>query len=474
MNGFSLGHVFGALSDYRPVGNEPVLSTIVTDSREARPGALFVALAGERHDGHDYLADAFQRGAIAALVNRPVLESGNMIRPGSNQPLFALTQAILPLQIVVADPLAALQQVAAYWRANMKARVIGITGSVGKTSTKEVVAAVLAQRFCTLKSEGNFNNELGLPLTLLQLRPEHERAVLEMGMYARGEIALLCGLARPEVGVVTNVGPVHLSRLGSLEAIVAAKQELVESLPAGGVAILNHDDPLVMGMAAASQATIFTYGLDPQANLWADQIKSMGLNGIRFVAHYQQEQLHIQVPLLGRHSVHTCLRAIAVGLVEGLAWEEIITGLQNQATQLRLVTARGPHNSLILDDTYNASPESVIAALNLLYDLPGRKVAVLGDMLELGSAETAGHQLVGQRAAGVAHLLLAIGPRGRIIGETAKQAGLEQVIILDEAQQAIPILEELVTAGDVILVKGSRGVALDRIVAALSRAGGNP
>lgn len=467
----SLGHVFGALRDYRPVHNEPILSTIVTDSREARPGSLFVALAGERHDGHEYVADAFGRGAIAALVNRPVTDQGSVIRPET--PLFALSPAMLPLQIVVADPLSALQQVATAWRAAMKVRVIGITGSVGKTSTKEVVASVLAQRFVTLKSEGNFNNEIGLPLTLLMLRPEHERAVLEMGMYAEGEIALLCQLARPEVGVVTNVGPVHLSRLGSMEAIVAAKQELVESLPAGGVAILNQDDPLVMGMAPASKATVFTYGLTPQADLWADQIEAMGLNGIRFVTHYRQERLHIQVPLLGRHSVHTSLRAIAVGLVEGLTWEEIISGLQNQAAQLRLVTVNGPHNSLILDDTYNASPESVIAALNLLNDLPGRKIAVLGDMLELGSAEEVAHQLVGRRAVGVAQWLITVGPRGRIIGETAKQAGLEQVIILAEAQQAIPILEEMVTAGDVILVKGSRGVALDRIVSALSTTGGN-
>ncbi|MFW6183435.1 MAG: UDP-N-acetylmuramoyl-tripeptide--D-alanyl-D-alanine ligase, partial [Chloroflexota bacterium] len=330
---------------------------------------------------------------------------------------------------------------------------------------------VLAQRFQALKSQGNYNNEIGLPLTLLNLRPQHEHAVLEMGMYARGEIALLCDIARPRIGVVTIVGPVHMSRLGSLEAIVEAKRELVEALPADGVAILNRDEPLVMGMAEHTVARIFTYGLDERADLWADQVQSMGLDGVRFTLHHGRDSLRVHVPLLGRHSVHTSLRAAAVGLVTGMAWEEILAGLRDEQTQLRLVTERGPRGSLILDDTYNASPESVIAALNLLKDLRGRRIAVLGDMLELGPAEEESHRLVGRRVKGVADVLVTVGQRSRLIAEEALRAGMNKTRVssVDTPQEAVPLLEEMIDENDVILVKGSRGVSLDRLVETLAR-----
>jgi UDP-N-acetylmuramoyl-tripeptide--D-alanyl-D-alanine ligase len=218
------------------------------------------------------------------------------------------------------------------WREQFPAlRVIGITGSVGKTTTKELTHAVLSQRFHTLKSEGNYNNEIGLPLALLSLRSWHQRAVLEMGMYTSGEIRLLCELAKPQIGVVTIVGSVHMEWLGSIEAIAEAKRELVEALPKSpeGVAILNMDEPLVMEMAEHTQAQVFTYGLNNKADIWADDIVSMGLDGIRFSLHYRDEAITVHVPLLGRHSVHTSLRATAVGLVEGMTWDSIIVGLRD-------------------------------------------------------------------------------------------------------------------------------------------------
>lgn len=365
----------------------------------------------------------------------------------------------------------ALQRLGKAWRARFgQVRVIGITGSVGKTSTKELAHAVLGRRFRTLKSEGNLNNEIGLPLTLLRLRPEHERAVLEMGTYGPGEIALLADLARPSVGVVTNIGPVHLERMGSMEAITAAKMELVAALPADGVAILNLDDERVMTMAAHTQARIFTYGLVSSADLWADEIQSMGLEGIRFRLHYGRDSLNVQVPLLGRHSVHTALRAAAIGLVEGLAWDEIVSGLRGLSSQLRLVAASGPKQSVILDDTYNSSPDSAIAALNLLADLDGRRVAVMGDMLELGSAEEASHRLVGRRARDVADLLVTVGKRARVMAEAALEAGMnpERVVVVEDVDAAVPVLERLIEPNDFILVKGSRGVYLDRLVTALT------
>lgn len=467
------GHLLEALSGYQVQGNEPGVHAVVIDSREVRPGDVFVAFRGERRDGHDYVAEAFEKGAVAALVEGAVVGDVATVdlRPSAAEE--AAPDGPLPaqIQVVVENTMAALQQWARVWRGRFALTVTGITGSVGKTSTKELTYAVLARRYKTLKSEGNYNNEIGLPLTILNLRPGHEQAVLEMGMYARGEIALLCDIAQPLIGVVTIIGPVHMSRLGSLEAIVAAKRELVASLPADGVAILNKDEPLVMGMAAHTSARVFTYGLDPQADLWADEIETMGLNGLRFTLHYQGESMRIHVPLLGRHSVHTALRATAVGLTVGMRWDEIADGLRDDRTQLRLVTERGPHGALILDDTYNASPESVIAALNLLKDLEGRRVAVLGDMLELGPAEEQSHRLVGRRVKGVAHILVTVGSRARLIAEEALLDGMaaDRVFAVDDATEAIERLEAMIEAQDVVLVKGSRDVALDEVVATLTR-----
>jgi len=240
-----------------------------------------------------------------------------------------------------------------------------------------------------------------------------------------------------------------------------------------GVAVLNYDEPLVRGMAEHTRARILFYGLSPKAALWADRIEGLGLEGVRFVLHYQGETMHIRVPLLGRHSVHTALRAAAVGLIEGLTWDEIIHGLQFTQSQLRLVAVQGPNGSLILDDTYNAAPASVTAALNLLAELEGRRVAVLGDMLELGEYEEQGHRLVGARAAQVVDLLVAVGRRARWIAEEAVRAGLpaSAVVHHDDSPAAVEHLRQLIQEGDVVLIKGSRGMQMDHIVSALEEAG---
>ena len=377
----------------------------------------------------------------------------------------------LPICLWVDDSLAALQMIARHWRRKLDVRVIGITGSVGKSTTKELVAEVLEQRYRTLRNEGNLNNEIGLPLTLLRLGEGHQRAVLEMGFYVPGEIAFLCDLAQPSIGVVTNIGTVHAERAGSQEIIARGKAELVQALPADpqGVAILNYDDPLVRQMANLTQARVFFYGLDAHADLWADHLEGLGLEGIRFRMHYRNEALYIRVPMIGRHSVQTALRAAAVGLAEGLTWQEIIEGLRSQHTQLRLVAVRTESGALILDDTYNASPESTLAALNLLDELDGRKIAVLGDMLELGPYEAQGHEMVGVRAAEVADQLVTVGERGRMIARAARQSGLADQYItqLDDVPQVIEYLSNRLASGDVVLVKGSHGMRMDRIVSAL-------
>ncbi len=470
----TLGLIIEALTGYPSAGGPQIITDAAIDSRLIIPGSLFAALKGERSDGHYYVSEAFARGAIAALVEQD-LPPGPHGRPFNTldlrQPVTFEQAARLepPVCLRVDSTLAALQVAAGYWRRRLNVRVIGVTGSVGKTTSKELIAAVLGTRYRTLKTEGNYNNEIGLPLMLLKLTDAHERAVLEMGFYQVGEIALLCDLARPHVGVVNNVYAVHLERAGSMEAILQGKGELVEALPPApdGVAVLNLDDPRVMSMRPRTPARVFTYGLDPAADLWADRIESQGLGGIRFHLHHRQETLHLRVPLLGQHSVHTALRAAAVGLVEGLTWQEIIDGLQSiGAAQLRLVAVKGLGGSVILDDSYNASPESTIAALNLLSEIEGRRIAVLGDMLELGAYEAPAHRLVGARAREVADRLVTVGSRARLIAEEARSAGLpaRSIIEFETTDEALSYLRGLIGEGDVVLFKASRGLRFDRLV----------
>ncbi|MEJ2208316.1 MAG: UDP-N-acetylmuramoyl-tripeptide--D-alanyl-D-alanine ligase [Anaerolineae bacterium] len=450
----------------------------VVDSRLATPGCLFVALRGERVDGHDFIAQAIDRGAVAIIAETPPPpDVCATLSLAGRRPDLGAVAPDAPLCLVVPDSLAALQQAAAYWRRQHQVRVVGITGSVGKTTSKEIVAAVLGQRYRTLKSEGNYNNEIGLPLTLLHLTSRHERVVLEMGMYDVGEITQLAAIARPQVGVVTNVGPSHLERLGTIERIAQAKAELPQALPPadqGGVAILNADDERVRAMSAQTQARVFTFGLHANADRWASDVDSEGLEGIHFWLHFGREAINVQVPMLGRHSVQTALVGAAAGLVEGLDWGEIVAGLRDQSAQLRLVAVPGPRGSMILDDTYNASPASCIAALNLLDELgarrePARKIAVLGDMYELGAFEKEGHRMVGRRARDVADVLVTVGPLARIMGQEALAAGMDpdSVFLAETKEEVIDFLRNTVQVGDLILVKGSRGMYMEDVVAAL-------
>lgn len=463
--------VIEALTGARPEAASLVISEAAVDSRQVIPAGMFVALPGERVDGHDFIQQAFERGAHLAIIQKDIQFRCPVIdfRTGSAGQQMTLPNP--PFCLRVDDSLTALQKIAALWRRKLDIRVIGITGSVGKSTTKELIAEVLSQRFRVLKNVGNLNNEIGLPLTLLRLGPGHQVAVLEMGFYYPGEISFLCDLAQPQIGVITNIGTVHAERAGSQEEIAKGKAELVQALPPApqGVAILNYDDPLVRSMAEKTQANVFFYGLDSCADLWADEIESDGLAGIRFQLHFHSEVLHIRAPMIGRHSVHTILRAAAVGLVEGLTWQEIIDGLQHSHSQLRLVAVHTENGALILDDSYNASPESTLAALNLLDEMEGRKVAVLGDMLELGPYEKQGHEMVGVRAAEVASRLITVGQLGKLIADAAMQSGFppQNITSVEDVPAAIELLRQTLVKGDVALVKGSHGLRMDRIVSAL-------
>ncbi len=442
------------------------ISEAVIDSRQAIKGSMFVAI----ESGHQYVKAAFDKGAHLALIQNEIDEDIRVLDLTKNiDQNTAIPET--PFAIRVNNSTESLQQLSTFWRKKFNIRVIGITGSVGKSTTKELVADILSKHFYTLKNVGNYNNEVGLPLTLLRLGSGYQCAVLEMGFYEPGEIKLLCDLALPQVGILTNIGTVHAKRAGSQEMIAKGKSELIEALPESpeGTAILNMDDPWIIPMAKQTKARVFFYGLDPKADLWADEIVSQGLNGIKFRLHYQNETYPMQAPVIGQHSIHTVLRAVAAGLVEGMDMPEIITSLQQATTQLRLVTVYTRQGALLLDDTYNASPESTLAALNLLNDLPGRKIAVLGGMFELGIYEKSGHEKVGARAAEVADQLFTFGELANMISDSAIQAGMSSALVskFDDAAELVNMLQSTLKEGDVVLVKGSHGLHMEKIVQAL-------
>ncbi len=465
----TIADVLEALTSFRPPNADAVITEGVIDSRQVIPASLFIAIPGEKADGHDFIPEAFKRGASFALIQHDVPASLRTLDLRNGLSADSTLDLSTPLCLRVDNTISALQQIARFWRRKLDLTVVGITGSVGKSTTKEAVADMLGVRYRTLRSPGNLNNEIGLPLTILKLSKGYERAVLEMGFYVPGEIQFLCDIALPKIGVVSNVGTVHAERAGSQEAIARGKSELIQALPEDGVAILNFDDPWVRKMEEKAKARVFFYGLSPEADLWADHIEGLGLDGIRFQFHHKGETIHVRVPMIGRHSVHTALRAASVGLNDGLNWEQIIEGLSHGTSQLRLVVVRSKAGALILDDTYNASPESMLAALNLLDELDGRKIAVLGDMLELGPYEKQGHEMVGMRASQVAKLLLTFGPRAHMIAEAAKRAGMKSPNILEfeELEPVVDWLDKNLMKTDAVLIKGSHGLRMERITAAL-------
>lgn len=479
----TLGEVFTGLTGLpAPAEGEAPVTPWVMNSQLVERGGGFVARPGQSEgspDGHSFIGDALHRGAAVVVAERARTDLSNLQVQVVDLDAPAAERLQPPVLFLVDDSMAAMQGLAGWWRkqANPNLRVIGITGSVGKTTVKELVAAVLSNRFRTWKSRGNYNSDIGLPMTMLDMPLNTERAVVELGMTRPGEIQELCAIALPDVGIVTNVGPSHLERLGSIEAIADAKAELPENLTAQGVAMLNGDDERVRAMAERTDAQVWTYGLQPEFTVWADGIESQGLDGISLRFHYGPDSVVARLPLLGRHSVHAALAAASVGLNEGQGWGEIIGGLKDSGKMevLRIMVAEGINGSTLIDDSYNASPDSVLAALNLLRDLDGRKIAVLGDMLELGSYTETGHKLIARRAAVVAHLFVAIGKMADWMAREAQVAGLptEAIFATEDRDEAVAWLREQLQEGDMVLVKGSRGLRLDELVTQLSVTGGD-
>ncbi|MFV2062213.1 MAG: UDP-N-acetylmuramoyl-tripeptide--D-alanyl-D-alanine ligase [Chloroflexota bacterium] len=447
-------------------GSLPIHAAAV-DSRRLTDGNAFFALIGVRTDGHRFLDDAVAAGAAALVVTEALPDSR----------LDALHGNDAAVTIVrVSDAAVALRTAAAAYRDRFEPLVIGVTGSIAKTSVKEQIATVLDERFEVLKNEGNENNEIGLPLTLLRLEPQHQAAVLEMGLYTTGEIALLARLARPSIGVVTAVRGVHLSRAGSIEAIEAGKRELVEALPASGWAVLNVDDARVAAMAARSSAAVLGYGFSEAADVRATDIRPLGVAGMRFRLHLPHGSHELTTPMLGVHGVHNALAAAAVAVCAGLDAPEIVRGLGRKVSLAHRTQLLHAGEWNILDDSYNASPDAVLAALDLLTELPGRHLAVLGEMLELGPEAEAEHRRIGARAAEVVDRLVVVGSGAAGIAEGAIEAGQDigSIDSVEDRDGALEVLISKLLPGDTVLVKASRGAELDLLVdrlVLLARAG---
>ena len=424
-------------------------SAVVIDSREAQPGALFVALRGERTDGHRYVEDAVSRGATGLLVSQPVEAAAGV-------DVFS-----------VDDTLAALQRAAAAWRNQMAATVVGITGSVGKTTVREATSQLLGAQRRTHQSPRNFNGDIGLPIALLGLGPEHEWAVLELGPYSQAEMELLVCTAGADVGIVTNVGPTHLERFGTLDDTERIKGLLPASLPSDGLAILNADDPRVLKMARRTSAEVLTFGGSADADLRASDVEALGFGGLRFELHHRGSSTTVHTSLVGEHQVMTVLAAAAVGLRAGLSLDQIAAGASLLTQGSRLVRRFASNGATVIDDAYNAAPLSMRAALDLLALQAPRRVAVLGDMLELGSEEADAHLELGAYAASRCDRLLTVGPRAVAIGVAARAAGLAEVSThTDSADAAETLLAEL-RSSDTVLVKASHAIQLERLVDAV-------
>jgi UDP-N-acetylmuramoyl-tripeptide--D-alanyl-D-alanine ligase len=437
-----------------PPGDTPDVGVagVSTDSRTLREGELFVAIRGERFDGHDFVRDAFGRGAVAALVDTPPAAGTG------GKPLFAVPNTV-----------AALQRLAAWYRSRFDLPLVAVTGTNGKTTTKDMAASVLSTRLRTMKTEGNLNNHIGVPLTLLRLSSEHQAAVVEMGMNHPGEIERLAGMARPAIGVITNVAEAHMEGMGSLEAIAEAKGELLEALPPEGTAVLNGDDALVMSQAKRTSARVVTFGLSPDVNTRAVRISERGC-----VSFELDWGASVELPLPGRHNVMNALAALAVGEVLGIDREAAVEGLSSfepSPMRMSVVTVGG---WTILNDAYNANPGSLGAALESLVALANGRptVAALGDMLELGSRARDAHREAGLLAAEkeIDHLLL-FGKEVAALREGALAGGMQpgRARLFDDKAVLVEALRRLSEKSAVLLVKGSRAMRMEEVVELLAK-----
>ena len=446
------GALTGGGAERRPSGYS-------IDSRTLRPGDLFFAIIGPKNDGHRFAEEAVAKGAVGVVVSyAPAAPAG---APA----------------IVVSDTTQALQDLAAERRRSLGAKVIGITGSSGKTTTKEMTRHVLAGTFEVLASRGNLNNLYGLPLSLLGLEERHKVAIVEMGISTHGELTRLAEIADPDVGVLTNVGGAHLAFFDGLDDYARAKAELFAAMRPNTTGVFNNDDERCRRIAASFRGYAVTFGMGAPADFAAEEYRGEGFSGSSFTLRHGGRRIPLRLRLAGAHHVLNALAALAAGYMLGGDIEAMAARLpefEPLAMRGRVVRLKG--GAQILDDSYNANPAAVRAALAVLVQSDpggGRRIAVLGDMLELGRAEAALHREIGRAvAASGIDLVLAVGPLSRETAAGAREAGFDRIRSMDTAEEAAAQAEREIRPGDLVLVKGSRGIGLDRVVTALQRAFG--
>lgn len=428
-----------------------VFGGISTDSRNIKKGDLFVPLKGEKFDGHDYIKEALAKGAFGAVVERDFKADGEKVI------------------IKVDDTLKALRLIAAFYRSKFNIPFIGITGSVGKTSTKEMVWSVLGKKFNVLKNQGNFNNEIGVPLTIFGLESFHEAAVVEMGMNNLGEISRLTSIVKPDVAIITNIGVSHIENLGSKKNILRAKMEILEGLNSKGLVILNGDDNLLFGLKGLLNFRTVFYGFEEGLDYQAYNVRSLGEKGSVFEIEINKKEYEVKVPAPGIHNIYNALASIAAGVELGVPEEDIIKGIEEFSPAKMRLDIINNNGIKVINDAYNASPQSMEAALTVLKDISSgnRTIAVLGDMYELGEMTNEVHVNVGKFAAGQGiDYIIAVGVNAENICKGALSMGADKnrVLKFESNKETSEFLEKLIKKGDVILVKGSRGMKMEEIV----------
>ena len=442
----------------RVVSGDPqtTSSSVIIDSREIKPGAVFFAVKGERLDGHDFVAQALEKGAVGAVVSRvPENVAGK------------------PL-IQVDDTTRALQRMASAIRDRYDVTLIGITGSAGKTTTKEMIATLISSERRVHKSWGNFNNQIGAPLCLDNMPDDAQVVVSEMGMNHAGEIAEIAGLMRPHVGVYTNIAPVHIEFFGTIEGIAAAKRELLENVIPGGTIIVNNDNEHVVRISQGFNGRRVTYGVENDAEYRGTNIRERGLLGTRFTLNAEGESREFELALPGRHNLDNLLAAIACARAVGISWEGIERGVRDVKPAYHRGVIVPFNGAQIYDDTYNSNPYALARTLELMSqaDVSGRRIAVIGDMLELGEQELQFHADAGRGIPRSIDVVVGVGTRAQALLDGAREAGFEesQLRHFADAHAAGAFLRAFVQPGDLVLIKGSRGVGLDKAVAMLESA----
>jgi UDP-N-acetylmuramoyl-tripeptide--D-alanyl-D-alanine ligase len=466
----TLADLFAAITGARPDKMENHLGDVAIQSRQIHANGIYVALPGGQTDGHALIGDAFHRGARVALVQNDVSPLFPVVDLRSGVLPEAFQAPNTPFCILVSDTRLALRKLAAFWRSKINPHFIALSGDVTDSTIGQMAAGMISPIYPVTVWQMNAEKEIDFYLTLLGITQSHQRFILDFQMDDASLIREMVDLIRPQVGLITRSGDCGGVSQAGRSGLSAAYEEFLRALPPkpDGAVVLNYDLPQERQVAGSLSAGVVFYGLNPQADLWADEVEGMGQEGIRFRLHYRNESISLRAPLLGRYSIYTALQAAAVGLVDGLSWHDIAIGLRTSSSELRLIVSRTASGALLIDDTYSASAESVLADLNLIQLMEGRKVLVVGEIPEIGEYADA-HMMVGVRTSEVVQKLVTVGPDAGLVADTAIRAGMPKQAIcrVSTPQEAVIWLRQTLTPQDIVLVKGSYQVFMEQIVTSL-------